>query len=138
MIFVGDAVWNVVGGDFDTRASVGCGELPGHRHGAGQGGVVGDEVNGLNDPDVLGDLDVSSLDDVRIGGGLARRGETASVYVKTSRYEPPGRNSNLSNFALIPSGGNQAVSASRSMRAAYTKSGGTAITRDAVSVRGIR
>ena len=75
----GDAVWNVVGGDFDARASVDCGELPGHRHGAGQGGVVGHEVNGLNDPDVLGDLDVSSLDDVRICGGLSRGASSVGV-----------------------------------------------------------
>jgi hypothetical protein len=53
------------------------------------------------------------------------------------RYDPPGRASNRSNLPIIPPGGSHASSASGSTRAAQAGSGGAAITRDALSVRGI-
>jgi hypothetical protein len=62
------------------------------------------------------------------------RAVEASAYVSASRYDPPGRASNRWNLPLILSGGSHAVSASRSMRPAYTVSGGAAMSREAVSV----
>jgi hypothetical protein len=44
--------------------------LPGHRHRAREGRVVGNEVHGLDDPDVGNDVDVPSFDDVCVSSRL--------------------------------------------------------------------
>ncbi len=53
--------------------------FPGHRHRAGERGVVGDEVDGLDDSDVGNDVDVSSLDDVGVSCGLPRSARSIVV-----------------------------------------------------------
>ncbi len=99
MVLGGDAVRDVVSDDVDTGPFIDRRDLPGHRHRASEGRVVGDEVDGLNDPDVRNDLDVASLDDVGLGRGLSRSargvgvGQDQSVGASGSRIEPlePGR-----------------------------------------------
>jgi hypothetical protein len=66
--------WDIIGADIDPRPGVDRGELPGHRHGARVGGVIGDELHGLQQPHAWDEFDEADLDDVRVGGGLASRG----------------------------------------------------------------
>ena len=50
VILRGDSIRDVVGNDVDACSSVDFGDLPGHRHRAGVGGIVGVEVHCLHDP----------------------------------------------------------------------------------------
>lgn len=50
MILRGDAVRHVRGHDVDACTLVGGCDCPGHGHGAGVGGVIGDEIHRLHDP----------------------------------------------------------------------------------------
>ena len=86
------------------RPTIDCVDFPDHRHRAGEGGVVGDEVDGLDDPDVGNDVDVSSLDDVGVSRGLPRgarsivvgqyesvRASRSGIEVFEGRRHPRGR-----------------------------------------------
>ncbi len=64
VIFRGDTVWDVGGGDVDLRLAVDRCDLPRHDHRAGECRVVGNEVHRLDDPDVVDDVDEACLDDV--------------------------------------------------------------------------
>ena len=86
VILGGDAVWDVVSDDVDTSPSIDRGDLPGHRHPAGERRVVGNEVDGLNDPHVRNNVDVLSLDDVGVGRGLPRSARSSST---SSRFSFP-------------------------------------------------
>src|SRR5215471_10471674 len=72
VVLRGDAVWDVFGDDADARPRIGGGDPPGHDHGAGVSGIIGDEVHRLHDPLAGDDIDEASLDDVGICGRLAR------------------------------------------------------------------
>jgi hypothetical protein len=87
MILRRDACGDVVGVDVDARPGVDCGDLPGHDHGAGVGGVVGDEVDSLYYALRGRELDEAGFDDVRIRGGLALTWRPASG---GSRARSPG------------------------------------------------
>ncbi len=71
MILCGDSIQDVVGNDVDTCSSVHFGDLPGHRHRAGVGGIVGDEVHCLHDPHAGDEVDEPRLDDVGRRSGFA-------------------------------------------------------------------
>src|ERR687887_587687 len=66
-----DSVRDIVGNDVDACSSVDSGELPSHRHRAGVGGVVGDEIDRLHDPHAGDEVNEPRLDDVAIRSGLA-------------------------------------------------------------------
>lgn len=129
-------VWDVLGNDADARPRTGSTDLPVHDHGASVGRVVGDEVHRLHHPLAGDDIDDAGLDDVGIRSRLARCARRVGK-VSTIRYDPPGRASNRSNLPVIPPGGSHTTSASGSTKAVQTLSSGAAITRDALSVRGI-
>ena len=67
MIFRGDAVGYVVGGDLDPDTAGGFPHRPRHRHGPGELGCIGDEVHRLNHPLVRDDVEVANVDDVGVG-----------------------------------------------------------------------
>jgi hypothetical protein len=69
----GDAVGDVVGTDLDLGAAVGLAQRPGHRHGPGEGGVVGLEVDRLDHPFTGHHVEEAGVHHVRARGGLPCR-----------------------------------------------------------------
>ena len=117
MILRGDACGDVVGADVYARPGVDCGELPGMIMVPAWAGSSETKSTACTtrSPGTMSTKRASTMSESAVA--LPRAVE-ASAYVSTSRYDPPGPASNCSNLPLIPSGGSQAVSASRSTRAA--------------------
>ena len=67
----GNAIRDVVGSDVDASSALDRCDLPGHRHRAREGRVIGHEVDCLDDANIGNEVDVPSLDDVRIRRRLA-------------------------------------------------------------------
>jgi hypothetical protein len=71
------------------RCGVDGGELPGHGHGAGVGGIVGHEVHGLHNSNTGDHLNEARFDDVRGRRGLTPDGSRRAPirwYVATVRH----------------------------------------------------
>jgi hypothetical protein len=86
---------DVLGRNAHPRCGVDGGELPGHGHGAGVGGIVGHEVHGLHNSNTGDQLNEARFDDVRRRRGLTPDGSRRApirwhvATVRDARAESP-------------------------------------------------